>query len=71
MHLKILFRLNIKKKLDKAADDFTLRNVNKFIQEIRLMEEKNKFKIFFNFHHQLIMQKCLLILKITIKIKNM
>ena len=59
------------KKLDNAVDDFTLKNVNKFIQEIKLMEEIINLKIFLNFHHQLIMQKCLLILKIKIKIKNM
>ena len=59
------------KKLDNAVDDFTLKNVNTFIQEIKLMEEIINLKIFLNFHHQLIMQKCLLILKIKIKIKNM
>ena len=62
------------KKSDDAAYDFTLKNVNKFIQEIRSMEEKinlSLFEDFFDFHHQLIMQKSLLILKIKIKIKNM
>ena len=62
------------KKSDDAAYDFTLKNVKKFIQEIRSMEEKinlSLFEDFFDFHHQLIMQKSLLILKIKIKIKNM
>ena len=40
------------KKSDDAAYDFTLKNVNKFVQEIRLMEEKinlNLFEDFFGF----------------------
>ena len=60
------------KKSDNAAYDFTLKNVNKFIQEIRSMEKRINFSFFFfDFHHQLIMQKSLLILKKQIKIKNM
>ena len=62
------------KQSDNAAYDFRLKNVNKFIQEIRSMEEKinlSLFEDFFDIHHQLIMQKSLLILKIKIKIKNM
>ena len=62
------------KKSDNAAYDFMLKNVNKFIQEIRSMEEKinlSLFEDFWKIHHQLIMQECLLILKIKIKIKNM
>ena len=40
------------KKSDDAAYDFTLKNVNKFVQEIRSMEEKinlNLFEDFFGF----------------------
>ena len=34
------------KKSDNAAYDFTLKNVNKFIQEIRSMEEKINLSLF-------------------------
>ena len=37
------------KKSDNAADDFTLKNVNKFIQEIRSMEEKINLSLFEDF----------------------
>ena len=37
------------KKLDDAAYDFTLKNVNKFIQEIRSMEEKINLSLFEDF----------------------
>ena len=50
-----------------------LKDVNKFIEEIESMEEKinlSLFEEFFEFHHQLIMQKWLLILKIKMKTKN-
>ena len=61
------------KKSDDAAYYYVLKDVNKFIKEIKSMEEKINLSLknFFNHHHQLIMQKCLLILKMQIKIKNM
>ena len=37
------------KKSDNAAYDFTLKNVNKFIQEIRSMEEKISLSLFEDF----------------------
>ena len=61
------------KESDNAAYGYVLKDVNKFIKEIKSMEEKINLSLknFFNHHHQLIMQKCLLILKMQIKIKNM
>ena len=62
------------KKSDDAAYDFTLKIVNKFIQEIRSMEEKINLSFFedcFQSYHQLNMQKSLLILKMQMKIKKM
>ena len=54
------------KTIDAFKDGtFLSELVNKFIQEIKSMEEKinlNLFEEFLNHHHQLIMQKCLLIL---------
>ena len=61
------------KKSNDAAYNYVLKDVNKFIQEIRSVEEKinlSLFEDFFNHHHQLIMQKCLLILKMQMKIKK-
>ena len=61
------------KKSDAAAFDFMLKGVNKFIEEIKSMEEKinlSLFENFFDFYHQLIMQKSLLILKMQIKTKE-
>ena len=61
------------KKSDAAAYNYVLKDVNKFIQEIRSMEEKinsSLFENFFQSHHQLIMQKSLLILKMQIKTKK-
>ena len=50
MHLKIvLFRLNIKKKLDNAAYSYTLKNVKDFIQEIKSMSEKINLSLFEDF----------------------
>ena len=60
------------KKLDDAAYDYVLKDVNNFIQEIKSMEEKINLSLskdFLNHHHQLIMQKCLL--RIKIKINNL
>ena len=37
------------KKSDDTAYDFTLKNVNKFIQEIRSMEEKINLSLFEDF----------------------
>ena len=60
------------KKLDDAAYNHVLKNLNEFTEEIKSIEEKINLclKIFLDFHHQLLMQKCLLILKIKINIKN-
>ena len=61
------------KKSDNAAYNYVLKDVNKFIEEIESMEEKinlSLFEEFFEFHHQLTMQKWLLILKIKMKTKN-
>ena len=57
-----------------AAYNYVLKDVNEFIEEIKLTEEKinlSLFEDFFNHHPQLIMQKSLLILKMQMKIKNM
>ena len=53
------------KKSDDAAYNYKLKDVNKFIEKIKSMEEKINLSLknFLNIHHQLIMQKCLLILK--------
>ena len=50
---------------DDAANDYTLKGVNNFIQKIELMAEK------INYHHQLVMQKSLLIPKIQMKTKKL
>ena len=50
-----------------------LKGVNKFVEEIKLMEEKINLSLcedFLDFHHQLIMQKSLLILKMQVKTKE-
>ena len=74
MHLKmVLFHLNIKKS-DDAARDLVLEDVNKFPQKIESIAEKINlgfFEDFLNHHHQLIMQKHLLILRIQMKIKKL
>ena len=63
------------KKSDDAAYGFVLRDVNNFIQETKSMEEKINLSLFedffFDHHHQLILQKYLLILRIQIKTKNL
>ena len=53
------------KKSDDAANDYTLKGVNNFIQKIELMAKK------INYHHQLVMQKSLLIPKIQMKTKKL
>ena len=61
------------KKTDDAAFNYVLKDVNSFIQEIKSMEEKNNlslFEDFLDYHHQLIMQKCLFILKIQMETKK-
>ena len=61
------------KKTDDAAYNYVLKDVNSFIQEIKSMEEKNNlslFEDFLDYHHQLIMQKCLFILKIQMETKK-
>ena len=58
------------KKSDAAAYDYVLKDVNDFIQEIKLIEEKinlSLFEDFFESSDQLIMQKCLLILRMQMK----
>ena len=62
------------KKSDDAAYGYVLWDVNNFIQETKSMEEKinlSLFEDFFDHHHQPIMQKCLLILRIQMKTKNL
>ena len=62
------------KKSDNAAYNYMLKDINKFIKEIKSMEEKinlSFFEDFFNHHHQLIMQKSLLILVIQTKTKKL
>ena len=51
------------KKSDDAAYNYKLKDVNKFIEKIKSMEEKINLSLknFLNIHHQLIMQKCLLL----------
>ena len=54
------------KKTDNAAYNYVLKDVKDFIQKIESMSEKINLSLFEDFfldyHHQLIMQKCLLIL---------
>ena len=60
------------KKLDDAGYNYVLKDVENFIQEIKSMEEKinlGLFEDFLNHHHQLIMQKYLLIL-VQVKTKK-
>ena len=62
------------KNLDEAGYKYIIKDVKKFTQEIESMSEKinlSLFKEFLNHHHQLIMQKCLLIQKIKIRTKNL
>ena len=75
-NLKLLryFFVRTLKKTDAAAYDYVLKDVNSFIQKIESMSEKinlSLFEDFLNHHHQLIMQKRLLILTIQIKTKNL
>ena len=60
------------KKSDDAAHDHVLEDVNKFIQKIESIAEKTNLGLledFLNHHHQLIMEKHLLILRIQMKKK--
>ena len=60
------------KKSDDAAHDHVLEDVNKFTQKIESIAEKTNlglFEDFLNHHHQLIMEKHLLILRIQMKKK--
>ena len=62
------------KNLDEAGYKYIIKDVKKFTQEIESMSEKinlSLFKEFLSHHHQLIMQKCLLIQKIKIRTKNL
>ena len=61
------------KTSDDDAHAHMLEDVKDFIQIIESMSEKNNLslKIFLNHNHQLFMQKCLLILRIQIKTKNL
>ena len=56
---------HLKKSDDAATNDYTLKGVNSFIQKIELMAKK------INYHHQLVMQKSLLIPKIQMKTKKL
>ena len=58
------------KKSDDAAYDYVLKDVDDFILKIKSMEEKinlSLFEDFLNYHYQLIILKCLLVLKIQMK----
>ena len=62
------------KKSDDAAYDFMLKNVNKFIQEIRSMEEKinlSLFEDFFQSSSPADYAKMLINTKMQMKIKKM
>ena len=61
------------KNTDNAGYNYVLKDAGNFIQEIKSIEEKinvSLFEDFLNHHHQLIMQKCLLIL-VEMKIKKL
>ena len=65
---------HLKKKTDNAAYNYVLKDVKDFIQKIESMSEKINLSLsedFLNHNHQLCMRKCLLILRIEIKIKNL
>ena len=54
------------KESEEVANNYVLKVVNEYIEKIKSMEEKLILvclKNFLNYHHHLIMQKCLLILK--------
>ena len=63
---------HLKKSDDAAYYNYVLKDVNKFIEKIKSMEEKINLSLknFLNIH-QLIVQKYLLILKFQMKTKNM
>ena len=61
------------KKSDDAAYNYVLKDVNKFIEKIKSMEEKinlSLFEEFFESSSPANYAKCLLILKIQMKIKE-
>ena len=61
------------KKSDDASHNYVVKDVYNSIQKIKSMSEKINLssRIFFGHHHQLIMQKGFLILKIQIKTKKL
>ena len=63
------------KKSDDAAYDYILEDVNNLFRKLNRWQKKNNLNLFedffLNHHHQLIMQKCLLILRIQMKTKNL
>ena len=67
------FQSQHQKRSDDAANDYVLKIVNKSIEEIKSMKEKINLSCLKNFLniHELIMQKCLLILKIKMKTEKL
>ena len=63
------------KESDDAAYDYILEDVNNLFRKLNRWQKKNNLNLFedffLNHHHQLIMQKCLLILRIQMKTKNL
>ena len=62
------------KKSDAAAYDYIFEDINNLFRKLNQWQKKNLnlFEDFFlNHHHQLIMQKCLLILRIQMKTKKL
>ena len=63
------------KESDAAAYDYILEDVNNLFRKLNRWQKKNNLNLFedffLNHHHQLIMQKCLLILRIQMKTKNL
>ena len=61
---------HFKKKSDDAANNYVLSLLKKLNRWKKKLSEVC-LRIFLNYHHQLVMQKCLLILKIEMKTKKM
>ena len=63
------------KESDDAAYDYILEDVNNLFRKLNRWQKKNNLNLFedffLNHHHQLIMQKCLLILRTQMKTKNL
>ena len=70
----VLFLSKYLKKPHEPACNYVLKDVKKFIEQIKLMEEKTNLNLledFFQSSSKMIMQKCLLILKIEMKTKKL